>query len=57
MLQRICKFFSEKGQGVVEYALLLGVVAVIVAILYDKVALPEAFAGTLRHILEKFIIE
>ena len=56
MLQRICKIFSEKGQGVVEYALLLGVVAVIVAILYDGVALPDAFAKTLKGILEKFMI-
>lgn len=29
MLQKIQKFFSEKGQGTVEYALLLAVVAAI----------------------------
>ena len=57
MLQKIRKFLTQKGQGVVEYALLLGVVAVIVAILYDGVALPDAFATALRNILEKFLIE
>lgn len=35
------KFIEEKGQGVVEYALILGFVAVIAVILLSKTSLQE----------------
>ena len=56
MLQKIRKLFSQKGQGIVEYALLLGFVAVITVVLFggDDGGLMEVFKTTLREILEKF---
>ena len=60
MLKKICglirKKSSEKGQGVVEYALMLGFVAVITVGLFggEDGGLMEVFKTTLRDILDKF---
>ncbi len=39
--KKLKEFFSEKGQGVVEYALVLGFVAVIAVILLSKSSLQQ----------------
>ncbi len=44
------ELFKRKGQGVVEYALLLGVVAVIIVVLSDK-----DFSEILRQTLENVV--
>ena len=56
MLKKIREFFSQKGQGIVEYALLLGFVAAITVGLFsgDDGGLMEVFQTTLQKILEKF---
>ena len=54
MLQKIRKFFSDKGQGVVEYALLLGFVAVITVALVNDGGLKDTFKGTLSGIMHQF---
>ena len=56
MLKKIRELFSQKGQGIVEYALLLGFVAAITVGLFsgDDGGLMEVFQTTLQKILEKF---
>ena len=45
------KFFQEKGQGVVEYALLLGLVAVIVV----GITTDKEFFETFREVFDKVV--
>ena len=48
------KFFQEKGQGVVEYALLLGLVAVIVVGITDK-DFWDKFQETFEKVVDQII--
>ena len=54
MLQKIYQRLKQKGQGVVEYALLLGVVAVLVVGFVSKGGLTETFGKTLSNIVGQF---
>lgn len=47
-------FFKRKGQGVVEYALLLGVVAVIIVGITTDGGLTEIFHDTLEIVVDQF---
>ena len=47
------KFFQEKGQGVVEYALLLGLVAVIVVGITTDKELPKTFRETFEKVVDQ----
>lgn len=47
------KFFREKGQGVVEYALLLGLVAVLVVGITTDKEFFEAFQETFDKVVEQ----
>lgn len=48
------EFLKRKGQGVVEYALLLGVVAVIVVGFTTDGGLIETFRDTLKNVVGQF---
>ena len=54
MLQKIYKRLRRKGQGVVEYALLLGVVAVIVVGFTTEKGLIKTFRTTLSNVVGQF---
>lgn len=54
MLQKIYQRLKQKGQGVVEYALLLGVVAVLVVGFVSKGGLTETFGKTLKNVVGHF---
>lgn len=54
MLQKIRKLLAEKGQGVVEYTLLLGVVVIITVGLFGKGSLATTFRSTLSGIMAQF---
>ena len=54
MLQKIYERLRRKGQGVVEYALLLGVVAVLVVGFVSKGGLTETFGKTLKNVVGHF---
>ena len=54
MLKKIREFFTRKGQGVVEYALLLGVVAVLVVGFTTNGGLISTFRTTLSNVVEHF---
>lgn len=47
-------FFLEKGQGVVEYALLLGVVAILVVGFTTDDGLIESFTKAVKNIISQF---
>lgn len=54
MLQKIRKLFSEKGQGIVEYVLLLGFVALVTFGLFGDGSLTATFKNTLKGIMAQF---
>lgn len=54
MLKKIREFFSQKGQGVVEYALLLGFVGIVIIALYQEDGLTNVFRNTLGAIKTQF---
>lgn len=54
MLKKIREYFSQKGQGAVEYALLLGVVAAIVVGFTSSDGLVKTFQTTLKNIVSQF---
>ncbi len=54
MLKKIREFFSQKGQGAVEYALLLGFVAVILVAFGSSDGLIEPIRTALNNIKEQF---
>ena len=54
MLQKIRKLFSEKGQGIVEYALILGFVAIVTVGLFGENSLKSTFTNTLKGIMAQF---
>lgn len=54
MLKKIYQRLKQKGQGVVEYALLLGVVAVLVVGFVAKGGLTETFSEALDHVVGQF---
>ena len=54
MLKKIREFVSQKGQGVVEYALLLGFVAVVVVGLTGSDGLSQTLRETLEAIMNQF---
>lgn len=56
MLQKIRKLLTQKGQGVVEYALLLGFVAVVTVgiVTGDDNSLKTTFKNTLKGIMAQF---
>lgn len=54
MLKKIREFFSQKGQGTVEYALLLGFVAVILVAFGSSDGLIEPIRTALNNIKEQF---
>ena len=54
MLKKFRECFSKKGQGVVEYALLLGVVAVIVVGFTTDDGLIATFQKTLSNVVGQF---
>ena len=53
-MRKIREFFTRKGQGVVEYALLLGVVAVLVVGFTTSDGLIETFKTTLSNVVGHF---
>ncbi len=54
MLKKIYQRLKQKGQGVVEYALLLGVVAVLVVGFLTEDGLVNTFRTTLSNVVEQF---
>lgn len=54
MLKKIRRFFSKKGQGLVEYALLLGFVAIVTVGLFTNDGLYTKFRTTLQSIANRF---
>lgn len=54
MLKKIREYFSQKGQGVVEYTLLLGVVAILVIFFVENGGFVDTFHDTLRNIVSQF---
>lgn len=54
MLKKIREYFSQRGQGVVEYALLIGVVAILVVSFTTSDGFIETFKTTLRNIVSQF---
>lgn len=54
MLKKIREYFSQKGQGVVEYALLLGFVAVIAVAFTSSDFLIEPIRTALENIRDQF---
>ena len=49
MLKKIREFFSQKGQGVVEYAILLGLAAAIAAALVGGAGLQKHADDAVSH--------
>lgn len=54
MLKKIYERLKQKGQGVVEYALLLGVVAVLVVGFVAEGGLTDTFRTTLSNVVGQF---
>ena len=54
MLKKIRKLFAEKGQSIVEYALILGFVAVVTVGLFGSDGLKQTFRDTLTSIMGQF---
>ena len=54
MLKKIYLRLKQKGQGVVEYALLLGVVAILTLAFFQEGGLTETFGKTLSNIVGHF---
>jgi|GEM_PF-2598106 len=54
MLKKFREYFSQKGQGVVEYALLLGFVAVLIVGFTTSDGLIDTFKTTLQNIVSQF---
>lgn len=54
MLKKIREYFSQKGQGAVEYALLLGFVAIILVGFTSSDGLIESIRTALSNIKEQF---
>lgn len=54
MLKKIYKRLKRKGQGVVEYALLLGLVAVLVVSFATNNGLISTFRTTLSNVVDQF---
>ena len=54
MLQKIRARLKQKGQGVVEYALLLGFVAIVTVGLFTNDGLYTKFLTTLQSITNRF---
>ncbi|MBQ6297949.1 MAG: hypothetical protein IJK81_09740 [Selenomonadaceae bacterium] len=54
MLKKIREYFAQKGQGVVEYALLLGFVAVIAVAFTGSDNFIGIFRRTLGNIVSQF---
>ena len=54
MLKKIYERLKQKGQGVVEYALLLGVVAVILVGFTGDNGLIQTFRTTLSNVVGQF---
>lgn len=54
MLKKIREFFSQKGQGAVEYALLLGFVAIVLVAFSSSDGLIEPIRTALNNIKEQF---
>lgn len=56
MLKKFYKLFAQKGQGIVEYALLLGFVAIITCVLYSGAdgGLMGAFKKALLGVMGQF---
>ena len=52
MIKKIREFFSQKGQGVVEYALILGFVAVIAVSLINTGGLQDSLEETIEYVKE-----
>lgn len=51
--KKVKEFFKEKGQGVVEYALLLGFVAIVAAYLSSSSGLIKQSQDNMNHINEQ----
>lgn len=51
--EKLKKFIEEKGQGVVEYALLLGFVAIVAAYLSSSSGLIKQSQDNMKHINEQ----
>ena len=54
MLKKIYERLKQKGQGVVEYALLLGLVAVLTLAFFQEGGLTDSFGKTLKNIVGQF---
>ena len=54
MLKKFREFFAQKGQGIVEYALILGFVAIVTTALISDGGLKETFTNTLHGIMNQF---
>ena len=54
MLKKIYQRLKSKGQGVVEYALLIGVVAVLTVSFFSNDGLVETFRTTLSNVVGHF---
>lgn len=55
MLKKIREFLSQKGQGVVEYTLLLGVVTVIAVGVFDGSNLKASIQNAV-NIMKEFLL-
>ena len=55
MLKIFREFVSQKGQGIVEYALLLGFVAIVMLVLFANDGLITTFQNALRETVNLFI--
>ena len=53
MFKKIREFFAQKGQGVVEYALLLGVVAIITLALFNEGGFVEALSKAFSNVTKQ----
>lgn len=54
MLKKIRECLSQRGQGIVEYALILGFVAVVTVGLFSNDGLKDTFRETLASIMNQF---
>ena len=54
MLKKIYERLKQKGQDVVEYALLLGLVAVLTLAFFQEGGLTDSFGKTLKNIVGQF---